>query len=236
MNIDIYQLFQDLTSNLNVKQAGHLRVRDFNNWVNQISLALFKEKFVAWERDQAIVDDMSRPFLESKSFVTQKTLINHALLPYPSDYAFFSSARIFKSEGAVVQCPTETEPGVDALANVCETNAVIVSNDRWGSICDHKLLYPTLDRVFITEYEGGFKVAPKEIGFITLDYLRYPKKSKLVFLDPLAQTLDTVNTINLEWNQTVTNEFLARLKIFYAGFVREPFLEQTGRIDKDTTA
>ena len=235
MAINIYELFLNLKSNTNTKQGGQLRVRDFNNWVNQISIQLFNEKFAAWEKDQMLVDNLSRPFLESKSFVTTKTALNHCLLPYPNGYSYFSSARVYKkSDGEVVKCPEPGTKGVSAFANLCEVTVTKVTNAQWGAVCDNKLIPPTTNRVRITQYEGGFKIAPKEIGYITLDYLRLPKKAKLVTTG-INQTYDAVNSIDLEWNETVVNEFLSRLQIAYSEFIREQFLYSAGQNKKETT-
>jgi len=235
MAINIYQLWLDLKSNTNTKQGGQLRVRDYNNWVNQISIQLFNEKFAAWEKDQMIIDNLSRPFLESKSFITKKTALNFSLLSFPNDYSYFSSARVYKTSDKVVKCPEPGKKANSAFADLCEVTATKVNNAQWGAVCTNKIIPPTLDRVFITQYEGGFKVAPKEIGYVTLDYLRLPKKAKLVFLPGLNQTYDSVNSIDLEWNETVINEFLARLQIAYSEFIREQFLYSTGQNKKDTT-
>lgn len=239
----MWQLWLDLKSNTNTKQGGHLRLRDFNSWVNQISLQLFNEKFQAWEKDQMVVDDLSRPFLESNPYPTNKTLLNHSILDYPKNYAYFSSARIFKTpdekvvKGCEEECKEgeEQEPKESVLANVCEVNATKVDNARWGSVCSNTIVPPTLNRVFITQYEKGFKVAPKEVGYITLDYLRFPKKAELAFLPGANQVYDPSKTVDLEWSDTVRNEFLARLEVAYYTFIRELAMYQTGIAKKETT-
>lgn len=230
----MWQLWLDLKSNTNTKQGGQLRLRDFNSWVNQISLELFKEKFAQWETEQMVVDSLSRPFLVSKALITSSTGLNYSLLSYPKDYAFFSSARVFiDDKNTVVKCGSKDS----VLSNLCEKNATKVDNARWGSVCTNKIIPPSLERVFITQYEGGFKVAPKEIRFVTIDYLRFPKKAKLSFVTASLpnQVLDPANTIDLEWNETVYNEFLARLELNYSKFIREPFMYGAAQRKKDTT-
>lgn len=237
VTIDLWQLWQDLKSNTNTKQGGQLRPRDFNNWVNIISIELFNEKFAAWEKNQSIVDELSRPFLESKSFATKKTAKNYCLLEYPQDYAYFSSARIFKTPDGIVksvdECPQEGSKSV--LADLCEVGATKVDNARWGSVCSNKIIPPTMDRVFITQYEGGFKIAPKDIGYVTLDYLRYPKRAYLAFLPGRNQEYDKANTIPLEWGNIVSGEFLTRLIMAYGNFIKEPFLVSVANNKKETT-
>ena len=234
--IDIWTLWNDLKSNINSQQGGHLKLRDFNSWVNQISLELFKEKFAAWEKNQMLSDDL-HPFLYSTPFSTTATALNFAILPYPKDYAFFSSARMYVNpEGKVVKCPEINETAKSVFAELCEVPLSKVDNARWGSVCSNKIIPPTLSRAFITQYSEGFKVAPKEIGFISLDYLHYPAKSRLAFQPGINQIYDPINTIPMQWTDTVRNEFLARLEKQYYKFIREKFGYATAQEKTDTTA
>lgn len=238
--IDLWQLWLALKSNTNTKQGGHLRLRDFNSWVNQASLEIFKEDFAAWQKTQILTDDL-RAFLVSKPVTTKPSTMNYVILQYPQDYAFFSSARIFQAGGEVVECAKEGEEVKNALADVCEISATLVDNARWGSVCSHKIIPPSVskNRVYITQFDGGFKVAPKEVGYVTLDYLRFPKKAILAFDSTKLpdQVYDPVETAKnpLEWSDTVMNEFLARLEISYSKFIREPFLLNASLNKKETT-
>lgn len=238
--IDIWQLWLALKSNTNTKQGGHLRLRDFNSWVEQASLEIFKESIEQWQKTQFITDDI-RTFLVSTTTTTKKTTKNYRLLEYPKDYAFFSSARIFMEGEEVVKCPElgGEEPPESILADLCEVGVTYVDNARWGNVCNHKIIPPSISksRVFITQFDEGFKVAPKEVGYITIDYFRYPKKAELKFLASALpdQEYDSANTNQMEWNDTVQNKFLARLEVFYSKFIREPFLLGAGMKKVDST-
>ncbi len=237
-NIDIYQLYKDCKSNLNVKQGGPFRLRDFNSWVNQISIELFNDYFSDWEKSQQISDKLSQPFLSSEVVIATKSKLNYSLFPYPSNYAYFSSARIFvTSDDKVISCPKKTGEDTEdsILSDVCERNVNKVDNARWGSVCSHPIIYPTLDRVFISQYESGFKVAPKDVAYISIDYLRYPKKAELVLTN--GQVYDAAAqaaTKPLEWNDSLRNEFAARISKAFGVFIREPFLYATSKTQEET--
>ncbi len=232
-NIDIYQLWLDVNSNNNTKQGGHLRLRDFNNWVNQVSLELFNDYFGEWEKSQQISDKLSQPFLDSQVVIATKSKLNYSLFPYPENYAYFSSARIFKtSDDVVIACPKKDGEDSDSvLSDICEVGVKKIDNGRWGSVCSHPVIPPTLDRVFITQYNGGFKCAPKEVAYVSIDFLRYPKKAELAFdLTKLPnQVYDPVNTKPLEWHDTLRNEFISRISKAFGIFIREPFLYETSK-------
>ncbi len=244
--IDLYELYQDVVSKVNTPQGGHFRPQtDFENAVNAINTELFEEKYNEWERSQDISDDLA-PFLKSVNvIITSKTSESYDVVPYPPEYEHFSSARIFLGkvdggakgcmcEGLEIfkggdKCQTWDDPDVAALKeqhkgdSINEIKIKKVDNGRWNAALRHVRKRPTYDNPIITQYEGGFKIAPKNLGIIRMDYLKTPKKIKFAYTTGTNDQIlyDINNSIQLEWSATLKSEFLARLGKRYFMRTRE---------------
>jgi hypothetical protein len=241
--IDIFDLYNNLLSNVNSQQGGHVRPQvDFENFLNQVNSELYREKLKEWEKSQIITDEL-KPFLKSVSvIITPLSAESYDLVPYPPEYENFSSARIFLSKETGTGCLCDKldvvdngtckqweDPDVVALRNknvggtMQEIPIAKVDNQRWGAATSHAFRKPANDRPIMTQYESGFKIAPKNLGIIRLDYFRAPKNVKFGYTtSPSDQILYDANTsIQLEWSPTMRSEILARLEKKYFKPVRE---------------
>lgn len=257
--IDLYELYLLATATFNTQQNGHLRPeRNFMAWVNDISIELFNELCDEWEKTQSISDALSIPFLKS---INVPLLANdrksYDILPYPEDYGRFSSARIFlKTDNKGIVCKGLQTMDVstgkctvwkdeDDLAKEArnagneyrEIPIKKIDNARWGSVQDHRMLGPTPTRPYLTQYQNGFKVAPRNVGVIIFDYLKNPGPAILDY------TINTDGTINydqsgstqLEWTKLVQPTIIARLKKRYGSFIGEPALYGQGEAERKQT-
>jgi hypothetical protein len=95
--IDLFQLWEKLIGAVNMPQGGAVKPhRNFVHWVNDISISLYEEKFIDWEKSQKNIDDLSRPFLKSVSLQVQDVPgSNYGLIKFPADYGHYSSTRYF---------------------------------------------------------------------------------------------------------------------------------------------
>lgn len=119
-----------------------------------------------------------------------------------------------------------------------------VDNSRWGAMLQHRTKTASLDSPKITQYEGGFKVAPAKLGIVVFDYLKKPADATFAYTvspgNPQTGEGDEIvydrkNAKPLEWSSLVINEFIVRLEKKYGKFVREPFVYQTAEADRQTT-
>jgi hypothetical protein len=254
--ITSYELFQKLIGTANTHQGGHVRPnRNFIDWVNDISLEIFNEEYQAWEKTQVISDRLS-VFLSSVN--VQVVPVGGQmwdLITLPADYEHFSSARVIRLNGAPVaikglpvissvdgcssgSCTTYIDADQAALnaraadLQIIEKDIEKVTNNRWGSICEHKFLRPTFDAPKCTQFDGGLKIAPKGLGIIVLDYLRLPRKATFDYtlINPGTEDefmqYNAATSISLEWKQTLIPEFLSRLETKYGKYVRDPGMYQ----------
>lgn len=264
--IDLFKLYEKVCGTYNTQQGGHIRPhRNFVDWVNDISLELFEEYFAVAEKNQTI-DDRLNPFLKSANVVVGALPgSNYDVFAAPDDYEHFSSARVYLNTNNV-GCPCEGVKTLDAtgkcIANcgtpyqdaddkileerkvqegLCEVPIVKVSNSRWGSICNHKTMYPTVDKPKITQFDKGFKLAPKNLGVISFDYYRKPKAGTFAYTITNPGNIDEYIQYNqagstpLEWSEVLITEFINRIGKKYGQFIREQFVFDTSEANRKVT-
>lgn len=255
--IDLYiDLWPAFISMVNNYQGGWFRPQsDFEKQVNKISLEIWKDYTEQADKTQNIVDELS-VFLKSTNMIVEPTKNGFGLIKYPKDYGRYSSVRIIVyndetipdssldicgCDGEIKKCganETEQEKSdrEEAYKNgITEKSLYKIANSRWGSILDHRTKKPTLSNPAITQYEGGFKVAPRNLSVVILDYYIEPKYAIFVY------TVSAGNTITgqgdsivynqqlsgkLEWNKTMIPEFVDRLCKVYGIYTRDPLIIQ----------
>jgi hypothetical protein len=245
--IDLFVLWEKFTSGVNTHQGGHARPhREFTSWVNDISKEIFEEKFKnGWQKSQKITDDIGQPFLKSEPLPLTAGSVTYDLLAYPSDYGHFSSCRIFHKEGSnageKVECSKRDSPDVaeehyyeNQDENLCEKTIDLIDNRRWGALCEHKTKKPSFEKPYMTQTNGGFKISPKGVGYVVLDYLRLPKEATFSYtVGPDDQIIyNQAGSQPLEWSELLIPEFLARLSTKYGKRIRNEFVYQAGSKEK----
>jgi hypothetical protein len=126
-------------------------------------------------------------------------------------------------------------------ASMCERTVDKVDNQRWGAVCEHLTKMPTFDNPKLTQLNAQFKVAPREVSVIVLDY--YVRPTPAVFAYTVApgnvQTgagdqllYNKALSKPFPWPTTMVNEFLIRLGERYGLFTRDQFMAQTSTQQK----
>jgi len=249
--IDLFVLWEKFCGEFNTHQGGHVRPnRNFVHWVNDISKDIFNDKYKdAWQKSQKITDDLAKPFLRSELVKVQPGGTTYDLVPYPGDYGHISAMRYFyKDKGNGVEpddyCKLKEDPNksdgfyyetVDAKYS--EVGIRILTNNKWEGISEHKMLKPKLDSPATTQYGMGFKIAPKGLQHVMIDYLRPPKEATFDY------TLDAEDNIiynsatskKLEWSSLLITEFTTRLGKKYGKFIREGMVYQISNAEQKET-
>ena len=260
--INIFDLWISLRNNVNTQQGGFIKPQtNFIQWVNDISMELFREKIAQWQKNQQITDELI-PFLKTVNVtLSPQPGKNYDIAAYPDDYGYFSSARILVNtdtkcgcalspetiplvNGKDGKCTTYEDPEYkeiaarNAGADLCELAITNVDNQRWSSACDSSFKRPAYNAPIITQFGGGIKVAPRNLGIIILDYFKAPRKAVFAYTLGAEDNIiyDANASIQLEWPETVKGEFLARLQKRYGMYVREDSVynwsEQERQINK----
>lgn len=257
--MDLFELYRSACADFNTQQSGHMRPQqNYQLWIENISKEYFRELFKDWEKNQILDDDYGLAFLKSVNIpVTIQPGKNFDFIKLPLDYAYYSSLRVFihadqksgclceeydilDSDGA---CGKYEDPDFKEIReknkgqSVGEGRAVKVDNQRWGSAINHRRKKPILEQPVITQINGGFKISPKGIGIVVLDYIRYPVSPVFAYTTNTDGTVnyDLANSTQLDWPVQVKNIFLARLKMKYASATSQGDKYQHGMVEKKET-
>jgi len=263
--IDTFDLWKRFCADNNTFQGGFFRPeRDFEATINSISEEAFAN-FTAQDEKSQQNDDWLAPFANTVNIIVLPTAGNWGLAPYPSVmvgkekkivYGAWKAARALQHKE---QCFCET--GSDVLDNdgICITNeteiqklqrvdrykdgiieATItkVESSHWGACLEHETKGPTFENPKLTQFSEGFKVAPRQVSVIVLDYYKIPKKAKFAYtIAPgVPQTgagdyliYDKASSVALEWPETMIPYFLDKLQQVYAKFTRDATLFQMNK-------
>lgn len=240
MPIDVYSLWLDFQSDNNTSQNGFVRPNtDFMRAVNDISIKLWNKYVEEAQRSQSGRDKMF-PFLKSKNIPVGSQGTYYGVAKKPTDYGGFASASILvhddktypSSEVDNGRCDGDEDIEVlkdEYLDNVKTARAAMIDNQRWDSFCTHKTKGPTFEKPGITQVNNEFKVAPRKVSVIVINYYVLPKEAvfKYTLTPGNVQTgsgdqviYDKANSVQLEWPEQMKEEFTKELKSWYIGYTQ----------------
>ncbi len=256
--IDLFDLYNRFCSDNNTFQGGFVRPeRDFERKVNSLSQEIWNEWTALAEKTQEIDDNLA-VFLKSVNVIISKSTGNFGIAIYPKDYGRYSVARTILHKDACL-CDTskdQYENGVCTKEGKTETEiekqeriekykdgiteglCTKVESSRWASMLDHKKKCPTIQDPGITQFEGGFKIAPRQVSVVVLDYYIKPKYAKFIFTIAAGNpqtgsgdymVYDAAASGKLEWPETMIPFFLDKLREYYPRFTRNAQLFQMSK-------
>lgn len=266
--LDIYDLFIAFKSEANVNQGAYVSPLKFQALCNTISQELIQEKFAKWQESQKLTDDMVHLLKTVNLTIPQLAGKPYDMVTMPADFAHFSSARVVynteKMKGCVTTeygcvdggtgCPCETTEctadnkyidsdmvalqAMERDEHLVEGMVTIVDNQRWASKLTHRTKMPTWKAPAITEAAGGWKIAPKNLGVMLLDYFLVPENAVFAYtINPATDeiTYDVANSKPVPWPITMKAEFVARLIKKYGVAIGDRNLEMAGERDRVIT-
>lgn len=245
--IGIFSIYQDFLSRANVHQGGHVPPTVFTRWLHEIQMDIYNDRIEQFQKSQKLSDEIT-PFLDSINvIVTHVSGQFYDLVKKPVTYENFSSARVVKKDGQSAgckdlkeydgeevegKCQTYVDPDeqaklrLEAGKNDCEIDIELIDNDRWAAICSHPRKKLTCATPKMTQYSGGFKLAPKGCAMnIIMDCFRLPKKPIFNFtvINPQQENeyylYVAAGSQDLEWSEQLLPTFIAKLLDKYAIFV-----------------
>lgn len=249
--ISINEFRISLLNLANKWRSGTLPPSRMNDFLQQSSIELFNEKYLAAVQNNKLDDDLA-PFLKSQNLpVTAPEGLNFGLVERPTtEYNYFWSMRCFFS-GTIEQpvscgCPTSDNSACDARKNLVqisiptellpiikEKRVTKVSDGVWDSVLNHRTKFPSLSNPYTTQYAGGFKIAPRNLNTITLDAYRLPVTAVFGYITvPNAVTgvpyyqYNPTTSVDIEWPSQVKDELLDRALKLFAIYIGNPLLYQ----------
>lgn len=256
--IDLFDLYKRFCSDVNTFQGGLFRPeRDFEQNVNTISQDTWNEWTVQAEKTQEI-DDGLAPFLKIINVIVASTRGNYGLALYPKDYGRYSAARIllhqesclcddgkdtyedgYCSKKGIAETELQKQVKLEAYKDgIVEQQFYKVESSKWASLLTHEKKCPTLENPALTQFEGGFKVAPRQVSVVVLDYYIKPKYAKFAYTIAPGNLqvgsgdyiiYDQANSGKLEWPETMIPFFIDKLREVYSRFTRDGNLYQMSK-------
>lgn len=239
--IDLFSLWQDFQSAVNTSQNGWVSPqRDFTRAVNWVSIGKWNEWTNDAEKSQEAKDKLF-PFLRSKNLVVNSSTTYYGIAKKPADYGRLASARIVVhdtgtlpdkniDDGKCEGWATEEEITDAYYDNIKEWPVTIVDNQNWGPYCQHLTKGPTLRRPGITQINNEFKVAPRKVSVIAIDYYIEPTPAFFSYTtvpgNPQTGAGDQIvynptASIPLQWPEQMRKEFVDELINYYMTFIRD---------------
>jgi hypothetical protein len=262
MPIDPFDLYQSFQSYVNTYVGGWYRPNtDFIVAGNDISNDIWEKLTKQAEKSQENIDDLF-PFLTSKNCIVEPQNSYYGTFLQPDDYGRFASARIIVVGDTCVPCADlekKDQPGDGAgscdvlvlesqdevtqayYAKMCERTIDKIENQRWGAVCAHKTKRPTFDNPKMTQVKSVFRVAPREVSVVVLDYYVRPTPATFVYTQAPGNVqtgagdqiiYNKAGSKPFQWPSTMVNEFLIRLGERYGFFTRDQFMSQSSTQQK----
>ena len=244
--LSLFTIWQSFQSMYNTSQNSFFRPQtDFQQQVNDISKDLWDGWTRMSEKDQQIRDFLF-PFLISKNVIVEPRNSYYGFLSKPKNYGRWATARIWTVDGSCIPCgdavngkskefKSKEEVTEEYYSRIKEAEVDLVDNKRWAACLSHLTKNPTLEKPKMTQVDGGWRVAPRTVSVIALDWYKEPKEGTFVYTevagDPQTGAgdfiqYDAVNSVPLEWPATVLNYFLWKLGVRYGLFINNQFLSQ----------
>ncbi len=240
--IDLFSLWEDFQSAVNTSQNGWFRPEtDFVRGTNEVSIMLWNKWTAKAEKSQEEKDKLF-PFLKYKNLPVNTTSTYYGIAKKPKDYGRLASARIVvHKEQETVPCKaidngkcegfeTNEEKTDKYFDEIREYPVTLIDDQRWGPFCQHLTKGPTLQRPGLTQVNDEFKVAPRKVSVIAIDYYIEPTPATFVFTtapgNPQTGSgdqiiYDATNSVKLQWPEQVRNEFIEALKSWYIQYTRD---------------
>jgi hypothetical protein len=235
-SLTIWNSFQ---SYANTFQGGWFRPNtDFMPAVNDTSKKMWEYKTGQAEKSQEIRDHL-QPFQRTKNLIVKPQSATYGLIEPPDDYGRFSSARILVVGGKCIECEnpastkTQEEITDNYFDNIEERIIELIDNQRWASCLVHLTKKPTFEKPKITEYQKGWKVAPRKVSVVVMDYYVRPKEGTFIYTrsSPDVNTgagdyliYDAKASQPLEWPETVLPEFIIELGVRFGIATRDQLM------------
>lgn len=251
--IDLFELYQSFISYVNTFAGGWYRPQtDFEQACNDIANELWDLYTSQADRDQAVKDKLIY-FLKSRNIIVKNQQQGlYGIFDPPTDYGRYASSRVIYDGNACLPSGEvdggKCYDGEDEVSqveeyrdNIQEFKVDLIPNIRWGSVSNHLTKKPTLQNPKITQVDGKFRVLPRTVSVIVLDYYLKPRPAKFAYTIAPAnpQTgaggqiiYNKAESLPLQFPTTVTNDFLVRLGARFGLFTMNQFVSAAANAER----
>jgi len=249
--IDPFELWNDFRTWVNTQQGGFLPpANGFMRVANIASLELWKRWTRQAEKSQEIRDYLL-PFLVSKNCIATQSNSYYSTVdlnvPRLKDYGRYASAKILLVGNDITVPSKEVDNGkccngklkIEEVIpdveydKIREQEVELIDNQRWSAALKHLRKKPTFEKPKMTEINGGFRIAPREVGVIVLNYYTEPKDAVFAYT-PTPGNVQTgsggsINynaaaSVPFQWTKNVKVDLLKEIQEVYSRFTRDQIL------------
>lgn len=258
-----YQLWLDFKTWVNTQQGGFMPPQSiFIRAANIASLELWKRWTKEAEKSQEIKDNL-QPFLVSKNIITTQANSYYSTFLPPENYGRFATAKILLTKGEKKTVPDiqvdkgkcckgtkinvtfkpESDLAEDYYNNTIEADVTIIDNQKWSAVLKHLTKFPTFENPKMTQINKGFKIAPREVSVVVLNYYTEPIDAVFGYKPVVgniqtgsggAIVYDPLTSVKFQWGKQVKPDLLEELKKVYIGFTRSTEFQQISASQKQT--
>lgn len=246
-----FELWLDFKSWVNTQQGGFMPPQSvFIRAANIASMELWKKWTRMAEKSQEIKDNLF-PFLVSKNIITTKSNSFYGTFEPPKNYGRYATAKILLTKKNETVPSIEIDKGKcckgqkvnvkfvpitdgsekeDYFNNTTESDVDIVDNQKWSAMLKHLTKKPTFEKPKMTQLNGVFKVAPRDVSVVVLNYYIEPVDAVFGYKPNPgnvqtgsggAIVYDKNTSVNFQWTKQAKPDLLEMLKEVYIGFTRD---------------
>jgi hypothetical protein len=196
------------------------------------------------EKSQQIRDFLF-PLLISRNIIVKPKNSYYGFLDKPKDYGRWGSARIWTIKEQCVPCAevdngkcegwkSQEEINEEYYKNIEEAQIDLIDEQRWAACLKHLTKKPTLAKPKMTQIDGGWRVAPRTVSVVALDWYKVPKDGEFKYTiaagNPQTGAGDYIiydtSSQQLEWPEMVLNYFVWHLGSRYGLFTNNQLILQ----------
>lgn len=204
--ININDLFNSVLDITNETSNGQLSYDRFNrySWLAQL-------RMLDWLSGDVANILPPTPYLAEKNrawlspfIVKYPSQVTNAIIEKPSDYYVWDNAYLLGNYNAgTTECEEDSETEEEVSEN-CNIPIELLSGDEFYTRCTTYIegLKPSFTKPIAKEIGTGFEFLPQDLGSVTIEYIRYPKRAVLnTKMDEVyhEEVYDAATSVDLEW-------------------------------------
>lgn len=215
ININSFKTFIEMIANK--PQSGFpFSINKFNEACKYAQIEYFNKEYSKFEATQDVTDTML-VFLKTVTLPVGQD----GQAQYPSDYVHTTSAR-----------STYYKNNIPKFVEV-----KFVRNAEVGNILSSDIVAPTKRHPIITYYDNYIQFYPKDLGYVTFDYLRLPSDPIWAFTTANNRPVyNPATSVDIEFFPEDANELAFMVCSYMGANMREPQLIQYAEQMKQESA
>lgn len=215
----------------NVSESGHITTENFNNWLErtEINILRFLTGDLVDAKDFPMPYDKQKCKDYLKNFITSAKANN--VIPIPTDYYYWDNLYKLGTFN-----DTNCEPKDDDFEQ-CNTPIEILDGQQFNTRCKSFVagIKPSQGSPIAKIIDNKIVTAPKEVGSMCLEYIRYPKFGKLVISTNnqfKEEEVDVLASTDLEWDVWAKEYLINGIVNLFSKHTRERALKEFNKTDQ----